>query len=259
MKSVAIFRHALRQVFGNARAMVRLTLLLAVVPLLMILGLGLGPYLDGTAQLPVEHWPWPQIILVVIAGVVASLWLAVGWHRYILLEEMPPGITPRWDGGRILAYLWASIIAGAIMLLIGLVIGFVGGIVVAILGASTVSGAPSTGQVLLFMALGALFIAAPIIALFYRVASIMPAAAIGKQLTLSEAWGATSGAFGAFYALALIQFAISLLLDQVGTLFPAESIGASVWFFLVQWVNLILGLSILTTIYGHYIERRELL
>lgn len=258
MKSVAIFSHALRQVFGNAAAVVRLTLFLSVVPLLLILGLGVQPYLDGSAQLPPAAWPWPQLILVGIVSMVASLWLAVGWHRFVLLDEPAPGITPRWDGSRILAYLWASIITILLMVLIGLVVGLAGGMVIGVVAAATASGAPSTGQVLLFILLGALFILAPIIAVFYRVASILPAAAVGRPLGVSEAWRATQGAFGAFYVLALMQVILSAVLEQIGGVFPTGSIGATVWFFLVQWVNLILGLSILTTIYGHYIERREL-
>jgi hypothetical protein len=52
-----------------------------------------------------------------------------------------------------------------------------------------------------------------------------------------------------------LSFAVAL----VGTLaFQAIGLGL-VWDFVFGWVQLMVGVSILTTLYGHYIEKRPLM
>ena len=40
--------------------------------------------------------------------------------------------------------------------------------------------------------------------------------------------------------------------------FPVGSLIASAWSFVSQWIVIMVGVSILTTLYGHYVEERPL-
>ena len=65
-----------------------------------------------------------------VAWGVLTAWIAVRWHRFVLLEERPRGAVPPWDGALIWAYALRSIkvalvmAAVAVALLLGLALAF---------------------------------------------------------------------------------------------------------------------------------------
>jgi hypothetical protein len=93
---------------------------------------------------------------------------------------------------------------------------------------------------------------------FFRLSTILPAAAIGKPLTLKAAWAGTEGSSVTILILVLIlgaaQFALQLLL---GLLLLAPVIGV-VLMVLGTVVSGLVNISVLTTLYGYYIEKRAL-
>ncbi|WP_299652229.1 hypothetical protein [uncultured Jannaschia sp.] len=191
-------------------------------------------------------------LAVVLLQAAISIWIAVAWHRRVLLQESAEGVVPPVHGGQMLGYLGRSI-------LIGLIVAAVS---VAIL----VALAP----IVPVLASPAVFIVAVII--FYRLGLILPAGAIGKPITVGEAWTATKGQSATVVLLALLTFAVSLLL-QVPALIDASISGPPVatdgtlatpgpisvtYNLVVGWMLLLLGVSILSVLYGHFVERRPL-
>lgn len=184
-------------------------------------------------------------LLSALATLLVTMWIAVAWHRATLLEDAPDGWVPRFDGGLVLGYLGRSILLGLIVVLVTAATGFVLGVVlIPLMGAA---GAGLIGTAAFFVAM----------ILFYRLGPVLPAGAVEKPIGLGEAWRATSGATGPLVVLALLTAALSFLLQL-----PAGVGGLGlltvVYYLVVQWITVMLGVSALTVIYGHLVEGRPL-
>jgi hypothetical protein len=182
--------------------------------------------------------------LLFIAGACA-LWFIVNWHRFILLEEYPQGWIPKFRGDRVLSYLGYSLLL-VIVMLCGLVPVLIVQLVVLQSG---------NFEILAAVMVGMMFI---ISILFTRLSLILPAAAINKPLKISEAFSATRGSLGPIVVVTLLMFMASFTVSFVASLFAVTSTQL-----LVELVVLplhvflaVLQVSILTTLYGHYVEGR---
>lgn len=250
-----IFLHALRMVFGNFPMALRASIPFIAVWVLSAAyaafsGVSLSVTHAGAgaqAQLLQDHWPY--FLLAVIASVAAYLWTAVAWHRYVLAEEAPGPLGPQWHGPEIGNYLWRSFLAGLIFVFVGFLFGFVIGFI------SAASGAPAGVKVILTQ-LGTVV---PCLVVFFRLSPIFPAAALGAPITFGEAWSATKGATGSLFLLALVSVVSNLVLALPTSLLTqgAPILGLA-WSAAVQWLSLMFGVSVLSTIYGHFVEKRHL-
>ncbi|MCX8510078.1 MAG: hypothetical protein ORN49_14585 [Rhodobacteraceae bacterium] len=94
---------------------------------------------------------------------------------------------------------------------------------------------------------------------FLRLSTMLPGAALRSEMALMDGWEATKGEAGAFLLLSLlvvgVQMAIPALTVQ---LYALHATAGMVWAVLWFWTQEIVGLSILTTLYGHYVEGRPL-
>ena len=245
---LTLFVHAVTLVFSHVRPALRISALLYLVPAILYqvaLATILAPNLNSPTAMSVA-----SAILGLIA-VVAAFWIAVAWHRYILLDEMPETIAPPFRGDRLLAYFGNSLLVGLIALGIGLVVFVPLGIVAGV----TAGGGGTPLFLLLLVPLVGYFL---ITAFTYRFSLILPASAIGKPITLSQAWAATSVANGTIFALAFMSVLCIVLLTLPGLWIRSNvgSLAAVIWQTLVGWIELMVGVSIITTLYGHYIEKR---
>ena len=116
------------------------------------------------------------------------------------------------------------------------------------------------------------FIAIPIavivsLVIGYRLGIILPAGSIGKPMTLSDAWTKTKGHSGTVVSLGILTFAASLLLqlptfiDVSAAETPEAGIAnpvTQIYTLVVGWVFTLIGVGILTTLYGHLVEGRPL-
>ena len=95
--------------------------------------------------------------------------------------------------------------------------------------------------------------------LFFRLGVMLPAAAMGEKLTLSEAWTATKGESSTILTFALIVVGASIVI-QLPSWFndnPASVVNV-VYSLVVNWFATIIGISVLTTLYGHFVEKRPI-
>jgi hypothetical protein len=186
----------------------------------------------------------PTILLGLLA-VVASLWIAVAWHRYVLTGETPNGWIPSFHGAEILGYLGRSFMIGILVVL---------AIIVASIPVGLISvGMPGLAGLLslALIGLGAY--------LFFRLGMILPAAAIGERVSVAEAWEASRGESGAILTLALIVVGGSVII-QLPSMFNDDptSVINLIYSLVVNWFATIIGISVLTTLYGHFIEKRPI-
>ena len=252
MLALRIFRHSMRQVIGNWQAALRLALVPNVILYLVLLSVS-GGVLAG-----VLHPSGPGAVLLVIAmllvAVVTGAWVAVGWHRFVLLNEPPAGFLPPLHTDRMKSYLGRSVELGALSLGLSIVVA-IGGMA---LGNAIGPTAYDSSLALGFLVGLATFAAMAVI--LGRVSLILPAAALGKDLRMGQSWAATRGQGGTLFILTLMFLALSVILALPEGFLRGLGLGvlAIAWRLVVQIGLTLLLLSILTTLYGHFVERRAL-
>ncbi|WP_157932958.1 hypothetical protein [Roseovarius salinarum] len=254
MKGWTIFRHAMRLVTGNRQEAMRL----AVVPMLGLYAVtwailrasgftfmatggggvsafsGSGTLSGGTALLLWFLW------------MAVTVWVFVGWHRFVLLEEYPEGWIPPLHGPESIGYL------GRMLMLAGISLALMIPVFV-VVGLAAGGGSAAIAPVLAIVGVMAVGV------VFYRLSPILPAAAIGTPLTLRAAWESTNGTAGAIVAIAVIVFVLQLFLQFVTAILFAifAPLGLLAAFAVTVFMTL-LGASLLTSFYGHYVQGRAL-
>ncbi len=196
-----------------------------------------------------------------IVSLISYSSIAVNWHRYVLLDEVPQGwarfrideLTWRYIGN---ALLIALIVAGA-FLLVSIVITLITAALVMLLG----------------QAIGIIFYTACVIALvtygiiaFYRMGIKLPAVALGRNdYKMKNAWADSAGnewrilgLVGLMVAMMLIAglllFLSALIFTNFGVIGLSISIAIQV---MVNWVATIFGVTLLTSLYGFFVENRD--
>lgn len=195
------------------------------------------------------------VFLTLFVQTLAFVWIAVAWHRFVLLAEGGASWVPPLRGREMLGYLGRSIL------------------IVLILSAVGIATLLLVAPILPFVAIPLVVILS--IILSYRLGLILPAGAIGRPLTLTQAWQATKGQSGTVVLLAILTYLAALLL-QVPALIdamggadlsdPAAAVEAlsapgpvaMLYNFVISWILLMLGISVLSTLYGHFVEGRRL-
>jgi hypothetical protein len=241
-----IFMHSVNLVLNQLNGALRISAVLYVASLLVSI---VGYFIFVQAVMTQPNVPWQSILLGIVIGFF-YLWIAVAWHRFVLLDEIPQTLLPPFHGDRILAYLGRSIIVCLIIFAIAIVVGFVNAVILAATNGSPVA--------LVLTTLLVVFVA---LLISYRLAPMFPAAAIGKVLGVREAWAATTGSTGTIVVLALVSALASVIVDLPVLLLqnlPGGAIIAFAWTAVTSWFKLLIGVSILTTLYGVYVEKREI-
>lgn len=89
-----IFMLCLRQLFSNLKIAIQLSWAWIVV--LLVAGIGFAVFLAGPAAGGLGTGTFILLFLFalvfVILAVLGAISIAVGWHRYVLREELPPSI-----------------------------------------------------------------------------------------------------------------------------------------------------------------------
>lgn len=245
MKGWQIFMHSVRLVLNNLGAALKVSALLYLVQVANQAVLWMRPPAIMEDGMPtMDPGQAFQSLILGLLAIVASLWIAVAWHRYVLEEEYPSGYLPRWHGSNMLSYLGRSILIGLIVAL---------GMVVAAIPVGLIS-AVLPGLAGLF-AFGLIGLAAY---LFFRLGVMLPAAAIGRPMKLGEAWGVTKDDDGAVVVLALIVIAASVVIQLPSLIGGQGTVIDLIYQIVTGWFATIIGISVLTTLYGHYVEGRPI-
>ena len=253
--SLRIFLHSLRQVFGNLSGALQVSGVLMLIQFVVLLTLGRSLPTDeaGMRQLMMQgEFPWGRILLSSLISIVAWLWIVVGWHRYILLNEKPR-LVPAFRLDRMLGYFGKSILIALILLPLALILGFVGGGI----ASGMVQGGGSFIPALVVMGL---IVYAPIVVVGMRLGTMMPGAALQPGVPVFSGWEATRGATFTIAGVVVLSVGFTLVLESVGMAIFGDPMSVPVLVFelVKQWIVAMVGASILTTLYGHYIEKRPI-
>ncbi len=257
-----VLSHALRSVLNNIRFAWHVSW--PWLALLLPLGLAadfLLPHIDPEATDPAAIARNGQTALGLLAlGALSMLVfssIAVSWHRYILMDEIPQGMTRlrldrvvwRYFGNTLLVVLIVTVASIPLVAVVSLATVVIG------LGAGAASG--------LTMAAAGLFA----IPLSYRLMVKLPAIAIGNDgFTMREALAKTTGSSLQLCMAGVIVIIAALLIGTLlggfAVLLGAGSGGpgafvASVVQQLVSWFVTIFTVTFLTSLYGFFVEGRD--
>jgi len=231
--------------FRNLRAALQVSLLPYLASLGLTVLLGGTAFLTGDLDAVAAH----AGEFIVVAVLSCALWAsaAVNWHRHVLASE-PVGWLPRVRAGRVVSYLLRCALIG---IGLAMVLG-VAALPLCVLPA--VQGTLGTVMGGAF----ALLVGAIGLSSYWRISVALPGAALDGGASLAEVWGATEGSFWTMLALVLIVLGFSVALGALSGLLSLIPVLGLVADLVGQWVIAMLGLSLLTTVYGHFIEKRTL-
>lgn len=219
--------------------------------LLQISAIRILIYAIVLAALDVAFWSSPLFdglgfilygVLSFCVDMVFVAWLAVPWHRYVLLSE-PSSWRISAPNRATLSYaFWALIlIIGAFLPLI-----ILAPFEPLSQGIPVIVGMVAVGLLIFGIYAG------------FRLSIILPAIALERPLGLAEAWRLTKPHRAVIAGVLILIFGVLLMVGWIG--FLLESIhpimlvvGAP-----LSWLSILFDISILTTLYGHIVEDRPL-
>ncbi len=249
--ALAILAHALRMLMFDPRQ----TLRVLMPALVMILGGAVATSLFAPDTLVMLESDSPQAGVPSDMGWFAAFGLisllgfallAVLWHRHVLANTENSHLGP----ALFLGYLWRALLVGVVQVLAILPLMFV-------LGLLSTGFAPQQGGLAIHavtLAIGLVFIW---IAL--RISVILPAAAIGYPLTLSQGWATTAPLQGPIWGVALMLTGLNEILFRLTELLvPAGGVTGTLAATVAFTIEGLVLISVLTTLYGHLVEGRSL-
>lgn len=241
MLAFRLLRHSILQVVGNLQP----ALILSAAPALAVVA-AILLWMSAFAEMRGSEMSSVAVIvatlILMIVMILSFVSLAASWHRFVLLGERPrilrPIRQPEWR------YLGASIRLALIMMLIAIPIVAVG---VAFMTAF----AGNLGALLIINLIFGFAIA--IVGL--RLGTGLAGVATGAERPLTTGWRATGHVLGTLMMLSLFSQLLQLLLNQAIALPGLAGVVATV---IVMWSTTLLSLSLITTLWGHFVEGRAL-
>ena len=255
IQATALFTHALNMLFHAPATTLRVILpaLLWVMGAAAVAGVLAKDALGAMNQALQNAAPPPtdQLLILIacgLAGVLGYALMAVLWHRHVLLDRDGTGAEVRPDARLFWAYVWRALVLGFVQLLAAVPIGL------AMLLLSGLTGSSPAAMLLIGLAAGVAFLWVAL-----RLSLVLPAAAMGHVMAVRDSWRATEPLAGTLWALAVLLAVVNTLLGVISGILPPVDPGLRLM--LDSALYLIEGLvfvSMLTTLYGHLIEGREL-
>jgi hypothetical protein len=251
-----IFVHSVRQVFGNLEGALRVSAVLTVLQIIVTLTIGRDLLTDPTSlqtRMIEGNANMASYLTTLVLLLLLGLWIAVGWHRYVLTNEVS-AFVPKLYLDRVMGYFGKSILIALLILPIALVCGILVALLVAPLLRDQIQAQP-----ILFGAAIGLLIYIPVGTVALRLSAALPGVALEPGVSVFTGWRATTGQTGTILGVVLLSIIGALFLGLPNMLlFEPMSVPSLIWHFATQWVKVMVGVSILTTLYGHYVEGRPL-
>lgn len=264
MLGFQIFKHSVVQVLGNWKNALRISgilwLIVAVIlPMIVRMILTGSPVLDTAAIMAgfaeSSGTFFFAIFVSVVFNWIAVSWIAVAWHRYVLKNELNLNALyiPRSSAGDIAGYMWKGIVLGFVMLLVAIPVTMIFVGVGLLIGNETL-----LGGIIFTTALSVV-----ITVIMLRFSLVLPARALNSSMNIGESWGYTLNVRSALWTTSMILVVANGILNYILVGFLpsaiAEGVISEIIVSIINWVTMMVGVSILTTLYGYCVEERELI
>ena len=213
-----------------------------VLPILAV-PLGALVLLEFITFFAAWHWAvYSAAFFLVLVWFLVPAWVAVFWHRYILLDEAPSGILPPWQSNLIFPYMFVGVF---VFFLIGIVV-FVPMLLLYFL-------LLDIGEHDFVLNTLLAVVSVPFNYLFLRFGLIFPHLALGRGwFGLGESWRQTSGMGGGLWVIAILNglaFFLPALLPSIEA--GAGYILITLISTLMIVIGTLIGISILTRLYDY--------
>jgi hypothetical protein len=269
-KLVAIdaFAHAVRSVRTHLGVALSMSLPWLIVLLGIVIGrfIYLQSHLTGNQQQDATLALTTGIPLFLVLT-FAFCSIAVNWHRFIFMDEVAGGAGRLRTDMLVWRYFGNFLLITVILTLAVMLASLPLAVVLAVLRIpvetlQNIAAWPWPVRMGVQFIIGCL-----VTALFFRFAIKLPAIALGRRdFGLGNAWSATRGNTLSLLVLAacnmLTVFAAELVLELLAVALGQlhQTVGAVLTLILgtiIQWLVAILGTTILTSLYGFFVENRD--
>jgi hypothetical protein len=261
--AIKLFLHAWRMIFGNLAQALRASVGPFAVLAVAIVA---WAYISNAVVDPMATPKWWVIVgwlVIFFLWLFVLGWVAVTWHRYVLLQEKP-AILPNARGLPIWSYarqLVKVIFLGILILLpVVFILSFIMPSSGGARGLQVNIAAPYQVGVSWIHNLASIVISVVFGWIGLRWSLALVARALGQSLDLSESWDDTTDMSGVLLGLSAIfvGLRICVTMCSIVAVMVSPVLGVIVEF-LAAWVMLMLGISVLTTVYAHLVEERPLI
>ncbi|WP_207102729.1 hypothetical protein [Paracoccus shandongensis] len=245
MQAFRILLHAIRQVFGNFRqALGLLAMPVAIQAVLLASAVLLGANIRGTQP---GIGPISLMLALMLGAAACVVWFAVRWHRFVLLDESKNLLAPP---SRAAFWRYVGTMVLTVILMIPAMLVTIG-----VLYAVHQGGIP----VLTFIAI--LVLSVLLYALTLVLGTALPGAAVGAHRPIGAAWRALKPAAGTIVLLTIMGLVSYEVIEAMLDMFLAIGLPTSLVVILsaiAYWLSTFIGLSVVTTLWGHFVEGRPL-
>lgn len=256
--ALAVLAHALRMLIFDTTTTLRVLL----APIAVVLGCAIiGAATVPDAMMLFEVEPDPSalpnaggVFVLMALGVLALLayaLMAILWHRHVLLNgaERPENLRP--TSGLYFGYIGRAIVVAIAQIVaaipVALVLGLIGGDFL-----NQGPAGPTTTLLGLLSSVIFIWIA-------LRFSVVLPAAALGTPMKISESWSRTKRVALPLCGVAMLLVGLNAVVYlATSTLLPAQGILTAAVNGVVFIAEGLVFISILTTLYGHLVEGRSL-
>jgi hypothetical protein len=183
--------------------------------------------------------------------------IAVNWHRYILLDEVPTGLDRLRMDAVVWRYFGNAILVGLAAAAAVMPLAVAMSILLAVVGMNVVVGSFVIAAIILVA----------VMSFLYRWSLKLPAIALGRtDYGIGKAWQDTKGNH---FRLAVVGISFLVIMAGAGLVIQMigngleNGLGAAGFLaslalqLLVNWIASILAVTILTSLYGFFVEARE--
>tara|TARA_B110000003_G_C16506265_1_gene479393 strand:- start:1 stop:828 length:828 start_codon:yes stop_codon:yes gene_type:complete len=274
MQAWKLFSHSVLQIIRNLKGVLLITFIpfiILSVPIFIVVS-AVPHIIDGAVDnpssgmfvrlgpfgrsIPFESFPsfiWLLLFSLAFAGIV-SLWAAVAWHRFILLNEPPQNAFSKKNLLCMASYFKTLILLTIIIILIFFVTSILSPFVLAI-----VITPPIGAKTILIMILLSTLFSAVFWTIFLRLCPALPAAALREDVSFFDGYTETRGATITFFIMGIAFTLASMSFDFLLDIIPVHLFALiQIFEFVAAWLAFVFNLSLVTTLYGHYVEKRAL-
>ena len=243
--ALAIIKKSMAQLFYNRRAALRISGLLWLIIFATRIWaerdlINAGTSLDSTNS-GIDRPQGLGLGAFLHMGVylIFGAWIAVRWHRFMLLAESQDSYLPKWDRYLIWHYIVASLKV----------------FIISIVGLLPIIPLAYFFNQFEFIQLISLVLYQYIL---LRISLILPALAVQKPTTIGESWRATGPIKLSIFVAALC---IGVLIGGIiyfGDNPTSISLPYLIVSFFTDWFILMVNVTIITTLYGYLVEGRDI-
>jgi len=199
----------------------------------------------------------PDLLILLVLGLAALLGyvlLAILWHRHVLLNTAEREENLRPSASIVLSYVGRAILVGLMQLLATIPIVICTAAVGAVIGMTAGVG----GSVFMGMVIG-LISGVIFLWIALRLSVVLPAAALGNAMRISESWRETAPISAPLWGVAALLAAINIGINGLAAMvLPDATVVSSMIAAIVYLAEALIFVSVLTTLYGHLVEGRPL-